>query len=167
MKRYCSGAAVWLQPVGAHLITSCRDGDGDLSGPRAAAHRRPTSAHAGVSGETCAVVTWKGLPSGWTRGQPAANQWGVLGRELGRSGYAGTAAPAWPGLPDRSEKLGKDVAPVGCRPTGLPAAAMTRQGRRARGSHRPWCCAVTLAAAQRHLRGFRSRDLNDSCRRRR
>ena len=41
------------------MITSCRDVDGDLSGPRAAAHRRPTSAHAGVSGETCAVVTWK------------------------------------------------------------------------------------------------------------
>ena len=85
----------------------------------------------------------------------------------GRSGYGGTAAPAWPGLPDRSEKLGKDVAPVGCHPTGVPAAAMTRQGRRARGSHRPWCCAVTLAAAQRHLRGFRSRDVNGSRRRRR
>ena len=41
VKRYYSGAAVWLQPVGAH-IASCRDVDGDLSGPRAAAHRRPT-----------------------------------------------------------------------------------------------------------------------------
>ena len=58
---------------------------------------------------------------------------GVLGRELGRSGYAGTAAPAWPGLPGRSEKLGKDVTPVGCRPTGLPAAAIARHRRRA-----PW-----------------------------
>ena len=37
-----TGAAVWLEPVGAHFITSCRDVDGDLSGPRAAAHRRPT-----------------------------------------------------------------------------------------------------------------------------
>ena len=167
MKRYCSGAAVWLQPVGAHLITSCRDGDGDLSGPRAAAHRRPTQAHAGVSGETRAVVTWRGHAMGLDEWTACGESMGVLGRELGRSGYAGTAAPAWPGLPARGEALGRDVAPVGCRPTGLPAAAMTRQGRRSRGSHRSWCCAVTLAAAQRHLRGFRSRDLNDSCRRRR
>ena len=88
MKRYCSGAAVWLQPVGAHLITSCRDGDGDLSGPRAAAHRRPTSAHAGVSGETRAVVTWTVMPWGWTRGQPAANQWGYWG-----GSWAGQGTP--------------------------------------------------------------------------
>ena len=107
----------------------------------------------------------KGLDE-WTA---CGESMGVLGWELGRSGYAGTAAPAWPGLPDRSGKLGKDVAPVGCRRrTGVPAAAMTRQGRRARGSHRPWCCAVTLAAAQQfHFRSCCSLDLNGSRRRRR
>ena len=53
------------------------------------------------------------------------------------------------------KRRGRMWPPVGCRPTGLPASAMTRQGRR------------SLAAAQRHMRGFRSLDVNDSRRRRR
>ena len=44
---------------------------------------------------------------------------GGIGWELGRSGYGGTVAPAWPGFPGRGEKLRKDGAPVGCRPTGF------------------------------------------------
>ena len=51
---------------------------------------RPTGghrlAHAGVSGETRAVVTWRGHAKGLGGGQPAAIDEGVLGWELGRSG---------------------------------------------------------------------------------
>ena len=81
-----TGAAVWLQPVGAHLITSCRNVDEDLSGPRPRSTGGQRLAHAGVSGETRAVVTWRGHAKGLGGGQPAAIDEGVLGWELGRSG---------------------------------------------------------------------------------
>ena len=48
-----------------------------VPGPRPTGGQR--LAHAGVSGETRAVVTWKVMPGSWTRGQPAAideGDWG-------------------------------------------------------------------------------------------
>ncbi len=64
-----------------------------------------------------------------------------------RDSGAGVARIASTG---RSEKLRKDVAPVGCRPTGLPASAMTRRGLRSRGFHGALTVLDSLAAAQRH-----------------
>ena len=44
--------------------------------------------------------------------------------------------PAWPGLPAQRGKLRKkNGSPVGCRPTGVLAAAIARHRRRSRGSH--------------------------------
>ena len=60
---------------------------------------RPTGgqplAHAGVSGDTRAVVTWKVMPRGWTSGQPAAigegdwgGRWPVRVRRYSGAGMA-------------------------------------------------------------------------------
>ena len=56
---------------------------------------------------------------------------------------------------------------MGCCPIGFLTAAMTRHKRRFRSSTGPWRQTGSPAAARRYLRGFRSRDLNGSCRRRR
>ena len=105
------------------------------------------------------------MPGSWTHGQPAAINERGLGWESGRSGYGGTTGPPWPGLPGRSGKLRKDGDPEGCRPIGYLTAAITRQGRRFRSSTGPWRQIGSPAAARRYLRGFRSGNLNGSCRR--
>ena len=57
-----------------------------VPGPRPTGGQR--LAHAGVSGETCMVVTWKVMPWGWTRGQPAAIDEGYWG-----GSWAGQGTP--------------------------------------------------------------------------
>ena len=144
-----TGAAVRLEPVGAHLITSCRDVDGDLSGPRAAAHRRPTLGSRRRLREHLRGGHLEGSCHGVGRVDSLRQLMrGYWAGSWAGQGTAGQQRRHGPDCRHGEKRWGRTGAPPGCRPTGLPAAAMTRQGRRSLGSHRPWCCAVTLAAAQ-------------------
>ena len=91
--------------------------------PRAAAHRRPTlGSRRRLRGDPRGGDLERSCQGVGRRGQPAAIDEGILGWELGRLGYAGTAAPAWPGLPARggAKNYGRmwprwAVAPLGFR----------------------------------------------------
>ena len=73
------GTGVRLEPVGAHSMTSCWNVYVDLSGPRPQPTGGQTRLTLASPGRPARWSPGEVMPRGWTRGQPAAINEGVLG----------------------------------------------------------------------------------------